>query len=277
MEAVPEPTGRKDGEGQEHGDDNAAQDRERPRSPPTTEICPDECQSRHDEHQRVELRGHGEPEEPEAEQLAPPQDRRQRADGQGGGEEVVGVEGDRADRDRRQREERGRRIQPATPHPEGHENQHDGEERRDPAERHQALEGEVVGPGREHGRRQKDRERAGRVLDEDVPVRKLAAQEPVRVDPVQVDVPVSLRPEEASVGNGAREQEDGCCERGDARGESHLRLRRWRRRLGRGGRRDRRRLRAAGGGGGTGRGSEGGGGGAGCSLCVVVVAAGGGL
>ena len=99
----------------------------------------------------------------------------------------------------------GRCIQPATPNPERDEDEQHGEERRDPAERHQALEGEVVGAAREHGRRQEDRERAGRILDEDVPVGKLPAEEAVRVDPVQVDVPVALCPEEAAVGNRARE------------------------------------------------------------------------
>src|SRR5439155_14116353 len=116
---------------------------------------------------------------------------------------------DRPDGDRREREERGYHVQPSALHSEREQEQQEREERRDSAQRHQDLEGRVVRASRKHRGRKEDGERSGRVLDEDVPVRKLAAEELVRVDPVEVYIAVALGTEESAVGQRARREEDG--------------------------------------------------------------------
>ena len=58
-------------------------------------------------------------------------------------------------------------------------------------------------PGAERGRRQEDREGAGRVLDEDVAIGQRPVQELLGVALVDVDVAEARRAEEAAVGHGA--------------------------------------------------------------------------
>jgi hypothetical protein len=69
--------------------------------------------------------------------------------------------------------------------------------------------------GAERGRRQEDRERAGRVLDEDVAVGQRPMQQLLGVPLVDVNVAEPGRAEEAAVGNGAGDEVDRD---GDERG-----------------------------------------------------------
>jgi hypothetical protein len=103
-------------------------------------------------------------------------------------------------------------------HAERRQDERHGEERREPAQRHQTLEREVVDAAGKRGGREEDGERTGRILDEEVAVGKLAAQEPVGVDAVQMHIPIALRPEQASVGDCAGHEEDGRRQAGDAGG-----------------------------------------------------------
>ena len=219
VEAVPEPAGREDGERQddEHGD--GCEHAERAQRAAATCDLPDVDRRERDDDQGIELRRRSEPEQAEAEQLAAAQDSGERSDRERCREEVVGVERDRANGDRREREQDGRPVQTVLRGAERDEREQDGEERRDPAERHQRLESRVVGAPGQNGRRKEHRERSRRVLDEDVAVGQVAAQEAVGVDAVDVDVAVPLGAEEAAVGNRAGEEEQRRGERRDARGQ----------------------------------------------------------
>ena len=86
-------------------------------SPGPARDRPDVQHRERDEDERVELRRDRQAEEPEREELAAPEKGGQRADGQRGREQVVGVQRDRPDRDRRQREEPGRGVEPAPAQP----------------------------------------------------------------------------------------------------------------------------------------------------------------
>ncbi len=67
--------------------------------------------------------------------------------------------------------------------------------------------------------RQEDRQRAGRVLQEEIAIRDAAGEDGVREPLVEVDVAVTRRPEETAVGDDARrdvdrDRRDGGAERG---------------------------------------------------------------
>ena len=209
MEAVPEPARRERGERRDDERGDTAADEQGLKRAAAACDGPEVRSRERNEHDRIELRAHGEPEQAEGEEVFPAQERGQSADGQCGREQVVRVEGDRPDRERREGKEPCRRVEPPPPHAEGHEHQRQGEERGEAAEGHQALEREVVGAAGKHGGREKDGESAGRVLDEEVAVRELAAQELVGVDAVEMHVPVALASEEASVGNRAGREKEG--------------------------------------------------------------------
>jgi len=260
VEAVPEPAGREDREREddEHGD--RGEDAERAQGLPAARDRPQVDRREREEDKRVELRGHREPEEAEAEQLTPAQHRSKCADGERSRKEVVRVERDRADRDRGEREQHGGCIDAVLRGTERHEREQDGEQRRDPAPGHQRLEGRVVGAAGQHGRREEHRERPRRVLDEDVAVRDHFAQEAVRVDPVEMNVAVALGAEETAVGNRAGEEEERRGECRDARGQLRAGVRGY----------------GCGGGGAGGGGSAGGGGGCGAGGGGAGFAGGGG-
>ena len=122
----------------EHGD--GCEHAERAQRAAATCDLPDVDRRERDDDQRVELRRHREPEQAEAEQLAAAQDCGERSDRERRREEVVGVQRDRPDGDRREREQHRRGVEAAPRGAERDEREQDGEERRDPAQRHQRLE-----------------------------------------------------------------------------------------------------------------------------------------
>lgn len=222
MEAVPEPARAEHGERDDHDRHDPGENKDGLDRAPAAGKGPDVQDRGRREHERIDLRGHRQPEQAERESVAPANESRKRADGQRRGKEVVGVQRDRPDRERREREEPGRGVEPAPPRAERHQHEHDSEERGEPTQRHQALEGEVVRAGGQNRGRKKDREGAGRILDEDVAVRKVPAQEAVGVEAVQVDVPIPLGPKEAPVGNRAGREEDRRRQAGDPRCQTQL-------------------------------------------------------
>ena len=250
MEAVPEPARREDREREHDERGDCREDAECAQGTSSAGDGPDVDHGERDDRERVELRRHREPEQAEAEQLATAHEGGQRSDRERRRKEVVGVQRDRPDRDRREREQGGGAVEALPGRAQRHEHEQDREQRADPAQGHERLEGRVVCAGGQNRRGQEHRERARWVLDEDVPVRNLAAEEAVGVDAVDVDVPVAIGAEQAAVRDRAGEQEERRGERRDARGQPRARRRRlwlrgWRRRRWR---RRRRRRRAAGGG-----------------------------
>ena len=231
VKAVPETARRDRGEGRDDEQRDTGQHGDRLERAAPSRSGPHVDERRRHDHDRVELRAHGQPQEPERQQVPPAQQRSESSRGQRRRPEVVGVQGDRPDHERREREQGGRSVEPASSHAQAQQRQRDGKERAQPAERHQALEGEVVVPGRKHRGRQEDGERSGRILDEEVAVGQLAPEELVCVDAVEMDVAVPLAPEEASVGNRAGRQKERRSKRGRPAPPASSRplRRRWRR------------------------------------------------
>lgn len=222
MNAVPETPRREHGEGHDYDCHDRGENEQGLQSTASARDDPDVGGRGRDEHERIELRAHGQPEQAEGEQVPLAQERSQRTDRQRRGKEVVGVQRDRTDRERREREEGGGGVEASPSHAKRHQHEHHGEERRQPAERHQALEREVERAAGQNRRWEKDGESARRILGEEVAVRNLAAQEPVGVDAVQVHVPETRCPKEPSVGNRACDEKNGRRQAGDPRGEPQL-------------------------------------------------------
>ncbi len=187
------------------GDEGAESERRTPRAG----AAPDVDAREGDERERVDLRRDREPERCEAEQVAAAQEEQQPEHREQRGPGVVGVERDRAERSRRQREQAHCNVQLPPRGADLHQHERREEDRRDPAERHQRLERGVVVPRAERGRRHEDRKRSRRVLDEDVAVRQLPVQELLRVALVDVHVPKPRGTEEPAVGDRAGGDEDG--------------------------------------------------------------------
>ena len=201
VKAVPETARRDCSEGQDDEQHDAGQHGCRFERAAPSRRGPHVDERRRHDHERVELRAHGQPQEPERQQVPPAQQRSEGSRGQRRRPEVVGVQGDRPDHERGEREQHSRSVEPAPSHAQAQQRQRDGKERAEPAERHQALEGEVVVPCRKRPGRQEDGKRSRRIFDEEVAVGQLAPEELVCVDAVEMDVAVPLAAEEASVGD----------------------------------------------------------------------------
>ena len=127
LEAVPEATGREHRERRDHDHDDARENEQRLQRTAAARAHPDVGGGGRDEHERIDLRRHGQPEQAEGEKVATAQERGQRADRQRGGEEVVRVERDGPDGEGRERKEPGRCVKGPPADAELHEHEHDGE------------------------------------------------------------------------------------------------------------------------------------------------------
>jgi hypothetical protein len=92
VETIPEPAGCKQGERDDHEGHDPAEDEQGLEHTPVASDGPEIRDRNGNEHDRIELRGHRQPEQAEREQVPSAQERGQCADGQRGGKQVVGVE-----------------------------------------------------------------------------------------------------------------------------------------------------------------------------------------
>jgi hypothetical protein len=92
VEAVPEPARRQQDERRDHERRYRAENEQRLEHTAAPGDGPQVRGRRRHEHDRIELRGHRQPEQAEGEQVPPTQERSQRAGGQRGRKQVVGVE-----------------------------------------------------------------------------------------------------------------------------------------------------------------------------------------
>jgi len=151
------------------------------------------------ERERPDTPSRRTPEHGEREHLAPYEQQRERGDGQQGGPGVVRVQRDRPERGGRRRDEQHAEPEPADACTETNEQERDEHERGGAAQGHERLEcGVVVRCGRGGGW-QEDRERAGRILHEEVPVGDVPVEQRLRVALVEVDVAKPSRTKQAPV------------------------------------------------------------------------------
>jgi len=204
--------------GRRADDEHAERDQHAPGIGPP----PQKPRRQRNEDERVDLRGDGEPEHREGRQLPAAQQQPECEHGEERGPRVVGVERDRAEGKRREREQPHRDPHAPLRGAELREHQGDEHDRRRAAERHQRLERGVVVRRAEGGRRQEDRERTRRVLDEDVAVGQRSVQQPLRVALVDVDVAKARRAEEPAVRDGACGDVDGDRDKRGAQRRLHV-------------------------------------------------------
>ncbi len=107
LEAVPEAPRREQGERRDHDHNDSAENEQGFQRAAAARDSPDVGGRGRNEHERIELRTHRQPEKTEREQVAAGQERCERADRQCRRKEVVGVQRDRPNRERRERKKRG--------------------------------------------------------------------------------------------------------------------------------------------------------------------------
>ena len=100
MKAVPKTARREHGEGHDCDGHDDGENKQRLQSTAPAHDDPDVRSRGRDEHERIELRAHGQPEQAEGKEDALAEERGQRADRQRRGEEVVSVQRDRTHRER---------------------------------------------------------------------------------------------------------------------------------------------------------------------------------
>jgi hypothetical protein len=219
VDALPEPVPADDRERPHDQEDDAGEREQRPSDVPP----PDREAEDGKERGRVDLGGHGETEQPESERRTLVE---QRAES-GGDEErrpdVVGVERNGPEGEGRERQGRKRTVETACARSQPDEDGSRDDDRREAEHGHEHLERVPVGVVRQERGRREDREGAGRILDEDVPVRDTSVQQAARVLAVEADVAVLAPAKETALGNRGRDQVDRRYERSGSERRPELR------------------------------------------------------
>ncbi len=92
LEAVPEPTRREHREGRDHDQNDSGENKQGLQRAAAARDDPDVGSRGRNEHERIDLRAHRQPEQAEGKEVAAAQERGQRADRQRRRKQVVGVE-----------------------------------------------------------------------------------------------------------------------------------------------------------------------------------------
>ena len=167
-----------------------------------------------DERRRVELGRERNAEQGEGKRVAAPEQRGQCAGDEQGRERVVGVQRDRPDHERRQRDGEDAGVKPSGACTEPRQDQPDDDQRRQADERHGHLECVEIPAVGQQRRRREDEKAARRVLDEEVPVGDAPVQQRLRVIAVEPDVAEPPLTEEPAGRDRRRNQVDRRGERG---------------------------------------------------------------
>ena len=182
---------------------NAREGREPSQRERSASRPPGEDQCRRQQDDGVDLCCERGAEERECRRASAADEQGQRRDGQKRGPGVVGVEGDRPERDRRQGEQQHRSGKAPRRGAQTHEQPRQEHQRREPAESHQRLEGGVVVRRAEGGRREEDRQRTGRILHEEIAVGNAPVEDCVGKALVEMNVAKARSAKEPAVGDGA--------------------------------------------------------------------------
>jgi len=215
IETLPDPVRRKRKPGHDEDCGHPGERRQHPRGRAATEMKERERQ----QNNRVELRGKRGPEQPARDCAAPVDERRESTHRQQRRPGVVRVQRDRPERDRHEREEErgGADVQHACAPAREHERH--AVDRCDRGERHQHLEQRVVRAVRRERGRGEERDRPGRILDEDVAVGQPPVEQRVAVLAVQVQVAELRAAEEPAARHRERAQEQRGRERRHPQGK----------------------------------------------------------
>jgi len=191
-EALGEPVRRSNQErNDEESGDHSGREQSTP-GRPTAARTPDEDHGGRNEHDGVDLGRERATEQGERGYVPARQQQRECSDGEQRRPRVVGVERDRAERERGQREEQDAGPEASHRHSEPREQGREQKERRNAAQSHQALERGVVVRRPEGRRRQEHRHGPRRILHEEVAVRYASVEDGVREPLIEVDVSETL-------------------------------------------------------------------------------------
>jgi len=206
----------------EHGRERSRGRRRSPGSPRAPD--PDHRQRR--QQHRVQLRRGRNAEQGEREPATAGDQSGNGGGAQRGRPRVVGVQRDRAEGDRGKREEDCRPDDAKAARALAHQYERHAEDRGQTAQGHQHLEDRVVGTAGGERRGGEERDRAGRVLDEEIAIRNPPSQERVAVFAVEMQIAELPAAEKATARHGERPEqkrrdEDGRSQRDARRALAH--------------------------------------------------------